>query len=71
MASSSVGEELLDFSTFYAKQLELINVIEDVLVPKTEEERNQTLIFQQRDQRAVRLLTILNLLVNIVRCSTV
>ncbi|UJR20857.1 hypothetical protein I4U23_023967 [Adineta vaga] len=51
---------------FYAKQLELITSIENVLIPKTEEERYQLSRTQYKEQRAVRILIIINLIVNII-----
>jgi hypothetical protein len=51
------------FRIFYAKQLELIISIEAILVPKTDQE---TMTNQQRQKRAVQILIIVNLIINLV-----
>jgi len=54
------------FRKFYAKQLELLISIGAILVPKTDQETNETMTNQQRQQRAVQILIIVNLIINIV-----
>jgi hypothetical protein len=54
------------FRKFYAKQLEFIISIEAILVPKMDQETNETITNQQRQQRAVQILIIVNLIINIV-----
>jgi len=51
---------------FYDDQLELINSIEDILLPKTEQTEDNRTAYQKRHIRIVKILTMVTLIANIV-----
>lgn len=56
------------FRKYYHDQLELITKIEDILVPKSDDAKNDATAYENKYKRTIKILTMVTLFTNLV-CS--